>query len=365
MKHFIIFIIGLAAFLSCQVKKTEQVITKSRSMVDTVGFAHQAYQMDSIMSQISTLFADRLVQKKTAVPGIDTTHWKVAVSPHDDYAYASYLYPLILDNVNAKTVIIFSVARRAAALGLKDCIIFDSFDAWNAPYGPLRVSSLRDEIIAVLPEELFVVNDSMQTIEHSVEALLPFLQFNNRDIEIISILVPYMTYDRMTHISQLLAHAVYTLTDQHRWKWGADFAVLISTDAVHYGDEGWGDKDFAYYGTDSNGYKQAIDHEYEIISSCLTGTLQPQKIQRFCAYTVQTDDYTKYKWTWCGRYSVPFGLLTAFYLQDLKNLQLQGILLDYATSVDHEHLSVKHLNMGTTAPAYDRHWVGYAAIGYK
>ena len=351
--------------INCESSSQDESSSSIRNMIDTVGFAHHAEQMDSVMTQITTLFSERLRERKEAIKISESTSWKMAISPHDDYAYASFMYPLVSDNIKAKTIIIFGVAHKAATLGLKDQIIFDSFSVWQGPYGPISVSMLRNELISALPAEYYVVNDSMQAIEHSVEALLPFLQYNNRDIEIISILVPHMNFERMTVISQSLTNALYRATVHRGWNWGTDYALLISTDAVHYGDEGWGGKNFAYYGTDANGYKDAIEHEYEIMYSCLTGALSQEKIKCFCAYTLQPDDYTKYKWTWCGRYSVPFGLLTAYYLQDLADKKLQGVLLDYATSIDHEHLPVKHLNMGTTAPAYKRHWVGYAAIGYK
>ena len=72
-----------------------------------------------------------------------------------------------------------------------------------------------------------------------------------------------------------------------------------------------------------------------------------------------------YKWTWCGRYSVPMGLITSYYLTKKFNINLSGLLLGYATSIDHQTLPVDDLVMGTTAPANIHHWVGYAAIAYK
>ena len=90
------------------------------------------------------------------------------------------------------------------------------------------------------------------------------------------------------------------------------------------------------------------------------------KINTFCKYTVEQDNYKEYKWTWCGRYSVPFGLLTAFHLNQLQgNEPLHGTPVGYATSIDHSNIKVDDLEMGVTAPANIRHWVGYAAIGYK
>lgn len=40
-------------------------------------------------------------------------------------------------------------------------------------------------------------------------------------------------------------------------EWGRDFCIVISTDAVHYGDKEWGGKNYAPYGTDSAGYAKA------------------------------------------------------------------------------------------------------------
>ena len=103
----------------------------------------------------------------------------------------------------------------------------------------------------------------------------------------------------------------------------------------------------------------------EIIKTCLIGPITPEKIKKFTEYTVKRKDYHAYKWTWCGRYSVPFGLLTSYHLSKLLDRNPEGTLLGYASSIDHAHLRVDDLRMGTTAPANIHHWVGYVAVGYK
>jgi hypothetical protein len=144
-------------------------------------------------------------------------------------------------------------------------------------------------------------------------------------------------------------------------------ALLISTDAVHYGDEQWNGKNFAFYGADTTGYNKAVEHEHEIMNNCLKDELKTEKIRSFTEYTVQKENFKEYKWTWCGRYSVPVGLLTSLYLQQyLKTKPLTGTLLGYSNSLDHRHIKVDDLQgMGVTAIATIRHWVGYAAVGYR
>ncbi len=356
-KEVTLLIIGVI-LLSCNhdVKNNNYTL---RQPVDTVGFAQYSWQVDSVMARINRMFGKELnaVQEKEVTA-------KTVISPHDDYAYVGWLYPAVLRNIKAKTIILIGVAHKARKLNLENQIIFDSYDYWKEPYGNVKISPVREEIIKALPEGIYQVNDTMQKIEHSVEALVPFLQYYNKDIEIVSILVPYMSYDRMEEIAKPLANAIFKAAENKGWQWGEDYAIAISTDAVHYGDEDWGGKNFAYYGTDSSGYQQTLAHEQEIIET-LTGEVTPEKVREFTRYTVKEDDYKSYKWTWCGRYSVPFGLLTSYYLNKMESGQpLTGHFIGYANSIDHPHLPVADLGMGVTAPASMHHWVGYAGVIY-
>ena len=153
--------------------------------------------------------------------------------------------------------------------------------------------------------------------------------------------------------------------NENKMKWGDDFAMVISSDAVHYGDEQWGGANFAFYGVSDTSYAAVKKHEFEILNT-ISGEISPEKIKKFTQYTVQDDDYRKYKWTWCGRYSVPLGLLTAYYLKETRqDKPLFGKIIGYSSSYENIPLPVKDLGMGVTAPAYNHHWVGYAAVRYN
>ncbi len=341
---------------------------KLRGLADTIGFAHTASQMDSVMQRIEgeqgTTQITQLLKTKNVT---DKDIWPLAIAPHDDYTYVGYLYPLVIKNIKAKTVIIFGVAHKAAKLNIENDLIFDSFTHWHGPYGNIKVSELRSAIIKELPTTIYKVNDSLQTIEHSVEAELPFLQYYNHHVEIISILVPYVSFDRMNELAKPLAEAIGKVMKEKKLKWGKDVALLISTDAVHYGDQDWQGRNFAFYGADTAGYTKAVEHEHTIMDSCFKDELTVNKIKLFTEYTLKKENYKEYKWTWCGRYSVPLGLLTGFYLQNNLNTKpLKGTCLGYSNSLDHPHIKVNDLfGMGVTAPANIRHWVGYAAVGFK
>jgi len=340
---------------------------KLRPLADTVGFAHTAQQMDSVVKRILRMQEKTLLQKRKDGGVGHETVFKTVIAPHDDYTYAGYMYPLALQNIKAKTIILFGVAHKAKTLNLENQLVFDSYTHWRGPYGKVKVSALREEIISQLPKGIYQVNDTMQKIEHSVEAEIPFLQYYNRKVEIISILVPYMSIDTMEKFSVPLANAIAKVMEKNNLKWGKDIAIVISADAVHYGDEEWGGRNFAFYGADSAGYKKAVEHEYEIMTNCFNKGLHIPNIELFADYTVKDANYKEYEWTWCGRYSVPMGLLISYYLCEvLKMPTLQGKILGYETSLSNKSIPVKDLGgMGTTAIAIIRHWVGYPAIGFK
>jgi MEMO1 family protein len=340
---------------------------KRRGLADTVGFAHLQRQIEAVVQRIAAQDGaklERILEDKRVAAG---DRWRMAIAPHDDYAYAGFMYPLVLKNVAAPVVIIFGVAHKARQLGLEDQLVFDSFTHWAGPYGDIAVSPLRERIMRALPEDSYRVSDEMQSIEHSVEAKLPFLQHYNRTVEFVPILVPHMSLARMNELAPPLARAIALIMDDERLEWGDDIALVSSTDAVHYGDEGWGGRNFALYGADAGGYARALAHEHQILRDCFEGELRPDKIERFIRYTLADHDHREYKWTWCGRYSVPFGLLTAWHLQQLRGARsLAGTVLGYATSLEDQRIKVDDLaGMGVTAAATLRHWVGYAAVGFR
>ncbi len=364
MKVSVLFsIAAVLLFNFCSVNnENEKSPIRIREVVDTVGFAHLDWQTDSVVSRITSEFSAELAQ--VAQP--ENVSWRAAVCPHDDYTYVSWLYPAVLKNLKAKTVVIFGVAHKAKNFGLENQIIFDSFDAWKCPFGNVKISPLREKIMEDLPENLFLVHDSMQTVEHSIESMIPFLQKQNPEVEIIPVLVPYMPLTKMDEISKAFSAALQKAATEENLVWGKDFSILITTDAVHYGNEEWGGKNYAPFGCDSLGYAKAVALENEIIDNCFSGELSDEKASRFFQYTVQDSDFREYKWTWCGRYSVPLGLKVATQLQFLDNTgPLQGIPLGYENSISHAELAVEDLHMGKTAVATPNHWVGYAAVGFR
>lgn len=352
--HVIASLILLTAVNACKSGISDNIsANRIRQLVDTVGFARYSWQMDSIMARI-----DRdSWTKNSGLP------WKMVICPHDDYTYVGKLYPEILSNVKARNLILFGVAHKAASLGIENLLVFDSYSGWRGPWDTIRISSAREDLLKLLGDRYSTVNDSLQSVEHSIEAMIPFLQFYNKEISIVPILIPAMSPERMKECGRTLAEAIKKVAEMNGWEWGRDFAIVATTDAVHYGNEEWGGADYAYFGCDAEGNKKAVSHENEIIRNCFSGQLLPEKIRLFSRYTLDSTDFHRYKWTWCGRYSLPVAMYTSYFLAPSD--PLNGEVIGYSTSITGKHIPVDDLGMGRTAIATDCHWVGYAAIGFR
>ena len=185
------------------------------------------------------------------------------------------------------------------------------------------------------------------------------------DVEIVPILLTRLNGDRFEDAADTLASVISTIMGRHRWKLGKDVALLISADCVHYGDEEWGGRNYAPFGADEAGYAEGIAQDRDVIRSSLTGALSREKIGVFREKVDSNDFQQPYKITWCGVYSIPFGLSVLERLNELAGAKApRGFMLVYGTSVDPAELPLEHVGLKTTAIATLRHWVGYTAIGY-
>ncbi|NOZ61261.1 MAG: AmmeMemoRadiSam system protein B [Calditrichaeota bacterium] len=332
-----------------------------RGLVDTVGFSFTPEQIKSIVQLSEKLEQKQLEQNNQKFA---SAKWIAGVCPHDDHLLAGRVYVHLFQNLKAKRIVLFGVGHKALKWGARDSLIFDSYDYWRGPFGPVKVSDLRQEIISLLPDTVFTVNNDWQSEEHSVEGIIPFVQYYLPKAEIVSIVVPYMNWDRIQVISNFLSDAFAQIINKHNWKLGEDIAFIFSSDGDHYGDQDWGGRNLAPFGADDDGHKKQNAQDMSLIRENLTGEITAEKLKSFCE-RVWGDDITEYKIYWCGRFSVPFGLNTVRLLTEkLDKKPLVGYFLRYDDSYHLGKLPLPDIGIGTTAPNNIHHWVGYSAIGY-
>lgn len=336
-----------------------------RGQMDTVGFVVEEAPAEDVVSTAVDLEGESLAAQDRRLGGAADEGFIGGICPHDDHLYASRVYVHLTERITAPRVLLIGVFHRAKSWNLRDRIVFDAFDAWRGPWGEVEVDPMRNELIRTLPSTSVVVDNVMHCREHSLEAIVPFLQRGHPDRTIVPILVPHMGWDRMQELSDELAGALATIMQSNEWQLGTDVAVVVSSDAVHYGP----DFNHAPFGTDAEAYERATARERSLALDHLVGDLDSSKLHEFST-TLVDPETLEYRLPWCGRFSIPFGL------ELLRKLSLStagkvphGTLLRYGTSLSEPELPVssatRSSGLGYTAPSNFHHWVGYAAVGYR
>jgi len=352
-----------------------------RMPVDTVGYATAVHQVEAVVALSDSVEHDRFVSLDREIAESGGGNMVAAICPHDDYLYAGPVYVHVMRHVRAPLVVLFGVSHAARRRGIQGKLIFDSHRAWKGPYGETPVSGLREAVIDALPQEVVLVSDELHGIEHSLEAFIPFLQYyerrngdaifregsgaGERRIEIVPILVPRLAGSLFGSTADTLAAVLSRAFKRSGAELGRDVALLISADCVHYGDEKWGGRNYAPFGVDRAGYEKGVEQELDIIAGTLTGTLTGGRIAAFRERIDSGEFEWPYKVTWCGVYSIPFGLRVLVGLRELSGRgEPQGIMLRQATSIDPGKIPLERTGLGVTNIGTLRHWVGYAGIGY-
>ncbi len=336
-----------------------------RGQRDTTGFVVTAEQAEDVVATAVRLEQDAIEERDRAL-GLSPEHGFIGgVCPHDDHLYAARAYVHLTERITAPRVVLIGVFHAARLWDLENVLVFDEFENWHGPWGPVAVDPLRGEVLAHLNETSFVVDNAMHCREHSLEAIVPFLQRRNPDVSIIPILIPYASWDRLSDLADELSTVLADIMDENGWRLGRDLAIVVSSDAVHYGP----DFDHAPFGTGAAGYQQAVDRDEALAHDHLEGPIDPEKLSALEYTLVNHDDVRIYKLPWCGRFSVPFGVKLLGDVAEKTGIGTpEGHFLRYATSLSEPQLPVSQetleAGLGTTAPSNLHHWVGYATVGF-
>lgn len=325
-----------------------------REIRDSVGFCWDNREMDS--------FIMWLENNKITNENFESENLFAAISPHDDYLYAGRIYYPIYKLIKAKEIIIFGVTHgtvRRAIADPQNILILDDYNFWKGPYGNIEVSGLREEIKTRLDSSFYKVNNYAHSLEHSIEALIPFLQLFNRKLKITPIMVTRMSFERMDSIAAKLSEKIFNYAKEKNLKLGNDLFILISNDANHYGE----DFNNYPYGLEESAHKIAIDEDKRI-AAMFNGELSFEKIAEISDELWPERNVKKVYPLWCGRYPVIIGMLTIKYLAGKVGKNLNGKLFCYSDTFSERVLEFKETKMGLTAPFSLRHWVGFLSAGF-
>jgi len=284
------------------------------------------------------------------------------IGPHDDYVYAARTYRRIFPLVTAKTVIVVGVFHRYRRFEARDQLVFDPYRAWSSPDGDIAVSPLRDELVATLPAGMAVKDAAAHDSEHSIEGIAYFLKHARADVEIVPVIIPAASFNRLHEMAGRLADALAASMKRRDWHLGRDVSIVISADGTHYGE----DFKFTPYGWGGvKAYTKALDADRKLMRETLGGLVRTQKARDFYETVVNPENPDQYRVTWCGRFSVTLGtMLVAETARRLGMKAPHGVPVALGASVDTPELAVRELGVGPTAPANLYHFVTHPAVAF-
>jgi AmmeMemoRadiSam system protein B len=208
-------------------------------------------------------------------------------------------------------------------------------------------------------EEVLVSNKA-HALEHSIEALVPFLQYYNRDVKITPIMVTRMPFQKMRDLSAELSAIFAEYIQANHLEPGRDIFFLFSNDADHYGP----DFSNSPFGSDARAHKLATENDRRIIDSYLSGEIAPSNISGLAGEIWPDSTSKKPIPVWCGRYPVTLGLLTITDLMKrLGKEKVYGSLIKYSDTFTEGVLPVKNTSMGLTAVFSYQHWCAWFTEG--
>lgn len=289
--------------------------------------------------------------------------WVAAICPHDDYLYAGRLYLPVFAGFQAKHAVIIGVTHGSVRRTLKDPrdkIILETHDTWAGLGQPLRMSGLRNWLHEHMPSDMVLVSDRAHELEHSVEAMIPFLNHFSPDTRVTPIMVTAMSAARLDTVSRELAVQVVAWMKSRNLAPGRDVVFLISADGNHYGP----DFNNAPYGVDMRARARAEGFERSLIQTCLQGPLSRGKLDKL--QHALDPQQTEAAPLWCGRYSIPFGLMTVYHLMAewFPGAQISGRLLGWSDTWIEGVLPLRHTSLGITAPFSLEHWVSFFSMAF-
>jgi AmmeMemoRadiSam system protein B len=283
------------------------------------------------------------------------------IGPHDDYVYAARVYRQLYPLVTAKTVVVVGVFHRYRRFEARDRLVFDRYRAWRSPDGEIAVSPLREALVAALPEDMVARDNGAHDSEHSIEGIAYFLKHARRDVEIVPVIVPAASFERLAAMSAALGDALAAAMKARGLALGRDVAIVVSTDGTHYGE------DFKYTPYGSGGvdaFLKALKHDRTLIRETIGKDATTASARRFFSTVVDPADPDQYRVPWCGRFSVTVGTMLLERVSQAMDAPLRAVPVSLGVSVDTPELAVRDVGVGPTAPANLFHFVTLPAIAF-
>ncbi|MCK4994180.1 MAG: AmmeMemoRadiSam system protein B [Candidatus Omnitrophica bacterium] len=166
------------------------------------------------------------VLNKTIAKLIDTGQkkedCKAVLMPHAGYFYSGYVAGKTISTVNIPDTIII-LGPNHTGLGMPYSMLRKG--AWQSPFGNI---SIQEELASLILKNsgYFKEDETPHIKEHAIEVEIPFLQYFNKNISIVPIIISDFVLNNYRKAAAELANAIK--------KFAKPVLIVISSDLTHY-----------------------------------------------------------------------------------------------------------------------------------
>lgn len=161
--------------------------------------------------QLSTFVAARNRQQATAV-----------VLPHAGYVYSGDVAGDVISRIRVPQQVILLGPNHH---GRGKQFAVSDVDAWATPLGDVAVAAdLRTHLLNEIPQ--LELDDSAHQQEHSLEVLLPFLQYVQPQLQVVPIALKYSGLEQLTELGTAIARVIQS--------WEEPILLVASSDMNHF-----------------------------------------------------------------------------------------------------------------------------------
>ncbi len=146
--------------------------------------------------------------------------YSAAIVPHAGYIYSGKIAAKVLSKIKKSDCFVIIGPNHT---GYGSLISLSSAEVWKNSLGELKVNSrLNEKLLKILP--LAKTDDSAHFQEHSIEVILPFLQYRFKNFSIL----PIVLFPLSLEEAKLFAQSLVSLYKEE------NFTLIISSDFTHY-----------------------------------------------------------------------------------------------------------------------------------
>ncbi len=145
-----------------------------------------------------------------------------AILPHAGYIYSGDVAGEVISRIKIPELVVLVGPNHH---GRGEPIAVTATDAWTTPLGEVPVAKdFRAHLLNEIPQ--LVLDDRPHEQEHSLEVLLPFLQYVQSQVNIVPVALKHLDLEESSEFGRLLARAVKN--------WHEPVLLVASSDMNHF-----------------------------------------------------------------------------------------------------------------------------------